>query len=206
MEYQVYTMTVGSGEESNSWRVITCKHDHSPVTEGLCKGGFLYYGADESNSDKSVVVSFNVSSEEFSVIELPEEVKIDHRWRLVNYNGEVALVDDSEFDFGIVKEPNGNGVFELWVRNETDGTWWRNCIEIPHWEQHVGNMEFFFKGTIGTGELVFAQDSVIERSFYVVYYDTVTQNLRTFTIEGVARDQLHDVRTFLDHVDSTWLM
>lgn len=202
-EHQILTV-VGTGEES-CWRRITCKHDHSPVTQGLFKGGFLYYGA-RSSCDKSLVMSFNVRSEDFTVIGLPEEVQIDHRWRLVNYNGEVALVDDTAFDFGIVKESNGNGGFELWVRNETEGSWGRKIIEIPHWEELVGNMEFFFKGTTGTRELVFAQDYVIEGSVFVVYYDPLTQNLRRFTIEGVAGDQLYDVLTFLDHVDSTWLM
>ncbi|EOA33949.1 hypothetical protein CARUB_v10021443mg [Capsella rubella] len=196
-EHQISTVCFG---DETCWRRITCKHDHSPVTQGLCKEGLLYYGA-QSSSNKSLVMRFNVSSEVFSVIEVPEEVQLDHRWKLVNYNGDIALVNDSDFDYGIV-----NGVFDIWVRNETAGDWRRNKIEIAGWEETVDNHKFYFKGTIGTRELVFTLDSVIEGSFLVVYYDTATHNLRTFTIEGVSGDQLNDVRTFLDHVDSTWLM
>ncbi|CAH8257711.1 unnamed protein product [Arabidopsis lyrata] len=169
-EYQV--CTVRSDEESSFWRPIRYEHDHAPVTEGLFKGGVLYYGA-LSTSDKSVVMSFNVSSEEFSVIELPNEVKIDHHWTL-------------------------------------EGRCWKlggDRIEIPHWTKTVDNKKFYFKGTIGTGELAFAPErgTWFGGPLFVLYYDEASTNLRSFEIKGMV-PQNHSVRTFLDHVDSTWLM
>ncbi|XP_024006017.1 LOW QUALITY PROTEIN: putative F-box protein At1g70960 [Eutrema salsugineum] len=202
-EHLHQVLTVGSGEES--WRRIKCKHPHSPVTLGICKEGVLYYGA-RSNGDKSLVMSFDVRSEEFSVIELlPEGVNIHPRCNLVNYNGEIALVDKDDAEFIRVTDSNGNGVFEMWVRKETTGKWWRNRIEIPRWEETAENMDYFFKGTIGTGELVFARDHVIQRPFSVLYYDTVTHKIRRFQIQG-AGGQLRTVQTFLDHVDTTFLI
>ncbi|ESQ28072.1 hypothetical protein EUTSA_v10019476mg [Eutrema salsugineum] len=188
-EHLHQVLTVGSGEES--WRRIKCKHPHSPVTLGICKEGVLYYGA-RSNGDKSLVMSF-------------DGVNIHPRCNLVNYNGEIALVDKDDAEFIRVTDSNGNGVFEMWVRKETTGKWWRNRIEIPRWEETAENMDYFFKGTIGTGELVFARDHVIQRPFSVLYYDTVTHKIRRFQIQG-AGGQLRTVQTFLDHVDTTFLI
>ncbi|CAE5963671.1 unnamed protein product [Arabidopsis arenosa] len=197
-EYQV--CTVRSDEESSSWRPIRCEHDHAPVTEGLFKGGVLYYGA-MSSSDKSVVMSFNVSSEEFSVIELPSEVKIDHHWTLVNYKGDIALVNNIDYEL------NRNGVFIILVRKDVAGNWKRETIEIPHWTKTVDNKKFYFKGTIGRGELAFAPDTGtwFGGPLFVLYYDEATTNFKSFEIKGMV-GQYHSVRTFLDHVDSTWLM
>ncbi|KAG7651292.1 putative F-box protein [Arabidopsis thaliana] len=193
-EYLVYTM--GSDEESSSWRLITCEHDHAPVTEGLFKGGVLYYGA-KSNNGKSVVMSFNVNSEDFSVIEL--EVEISPYWRLVNYKGDIALMNNIEDSLYHSRE------FEMWVRNEVTGNWDRTSIKISHWNGTVDGKTFYFKGTIGTKELAFAPDYWFGEQHFVSYYDTETKNLRRFDIEGMV-DQDDFVRTFFDHVDSTWLI
>ncbi|XP_010474279.1 PREDICTED: putative F-box protein At1g70960 [Camelina sativa] len=90
-EFHVYTVTKGSVEDS-SWRRITSNHDHSPVTQRLFKGGFLHYVA-QPNSDKYLVMRFNVSTEDFTIIEVHDRGETstvnDHRWKLVNYNGEL---------------------------------------------------------------------------------------------------------------------
>lgn len=192
-EHQV--LTVGG-----SWRRIRCKHRHYPVTDGLCKGGVLYYGATSGRENKSLVMSFNISSEEFSVDDLPEEVKfgnICHFWKLVNFNGEVALVHDYYV----------NGVVRMWVRNGVSGEWRRNFVEIPHWREIVGDVKFSFRGTVGSGELVFTANVLRDRSLFVLYYNRVTQNLkRWFMAEGGDVGRLRFVETFLDHVDSVFLM
>ncbi|XP_010471103.1 PREDICTED: putative F-box protein At1g70960 [Camelina sativa] len=208
-EFHVYTVTEGSVEDS-SWSRITCKHDHSQVSRGLFKGGFLYYVA-QPNSEKYQVMSFNVSSEDFTVIEVPDRGETstvnDHRWKLVNYNGEIALVDDSVFKSGIVDiwDDDGIGCFVLWVRNEISGNWGRKIVKIPQWLETVEHHKFFFNGTIGTRELVFTPYCWLEGQIFVVYYDTDTTNLRRFEIEGMV-DGYYYVRTFLNHVDSTWLI
>ncbi|XP_020865668.1 LOW QUALITY PROTEIN: putative F-box protein At1g70960 [Arabidopsis lyrata subsp. lyrata] len=188
-----------SDEESSSWRPIICKHDHAPVTEGLFKGGVLYYGA-KSNSDKSVVMSFNVSSEDFSVIELPKEVELIHHWRLVNYKGDIALMHYGEY-YRLTR----SGVTDMWVRNEVDGNWERNSIKISHWKETFDNKEFHFKATIGTKELAFAPHPLIGEQLFVLFSDADATNFRRFEIERMV-DQDHFVRTFFDHVDSTWLI
>ncbi|CAA0327659.1 putative F-box protein [Arabidopsis thaliana] len=197
-KYQVYTVR-SDHEKPSFWRPIICNDDHSVVTdEGLFNGGFLYYGA-RSSCNKPMVMRFNVSSEAFAVIKLPEEVDIDYHWRLVNYKGKVALVNtfDSKFKF--------NGVFEIWVRNEVDRKWDKDIIKIPQWTESVDNYNVYFKGTTGTKELVFAPPNWFGEPLFVLYYDKATTNLRRFDIEGMD-DQHYSFHTFLDHVDSTWLM
>ncbi|KAL1189920.1 putative F-box protein [Cardamine amara subsp. amara] len=199
-EYHV--LTVGSTEEP--WRKITCEHDHTAVTQGLCKGGVLYYVA-WSNSEKSLVMMcFNVSSEEFTVTELPEEVNNDRCWTLVNYKGEIALVDDYDSDL------HTNGVLQIWVRKQIDQRKWewkKTRIVIPRdrWEEiDVDERKMIrFKGTIGTGEHVFAREFLGNRNegpVVVLCYDNVTEELRRFKTEKEFEGFY--VQTFLDHVDS----
>ncbi|EFH65032.1 hypothetical protein ARALYDRAFT_339268 [Arabidopsis lyrata subsp. lyrata] len=193
--HQVYT--VRSDVESSSWKGIACNYDYSAVTEGLFKGGFLYYGA-QSNNDQSVVMSFNVSSEDFSVIELPNEVDFDNNWKLVNYKGGIALVDEDNFDIHL----NGNRVFKILFRNEVAGNWEIETIEIPRWKETVDNEDYHFKGTIGTGELlVFAPTHGTRFGRRVLYCDEATKNLRRFDIEERMIDEDHIVRTFFDHAN-----
>ncbi|XP_010511713.1 PREDICTED: putative F-box protein At1g70960 [Camelina sativa] len=202
--YQI--CTVGSGGET--WRRIKCKRDHEPYTEGLFKGGVLYYGAHDTNSDKSLIMCFNLTSENFSVIDLPKQINFTRRgWDVVNYNGKIAvsiMVDEY------------TGLLRIWARNEI-GVWlkedivvsgWKETIENRRWIETVENRRWFrFIGTIGTKELVFAPDSFVDEAPTVLYYNTETQKLRRFKIEHLFNGPpLIGFCTFLDHVDSTWLM
>ncbi|XP_010474268.1 PREDICTED: putative F-box protein At1g70960 [Camelina sativa] len=134
-------LTIGSSEQS--WRRIICDHDHSPVTEGLYKDGVLYYKA-RSHTDESLLMSFNLSSEVFTVIELPEGVDTRMK-KLVNVKGGIALVMDAP----------ANGSIQMMVRNEVSGKWDMVSFMIPQWKQTVEDMVFYFIGTVGTKKLVF---------------------------------------------------
>ncbi|XP_019089287.1 PREDICTED: putative F-box protein At1g70960 [Camelina sativa] len=135
-----HIFTIGTNEAD--WRRITCEHQHSPTptAQGLCKEGVLYYRA-RSSTGRGLVMMFNMRSEGFSVTELPEDMNIENGWdvshcrgdlgwELVNYNGDLALVDDSQFSREVVYEWNWKKVFHIWVRNEAAGTWSKNHIEI----------------------------------------------------------------------------
>ncbi|XP_019093332.1 PREDICTED: putative F-box protein At1g70970 [Camelina sativa] len=205
-EYHV--LTVGSVEDEEPWRRITCKYDHSPAIEGLWKEGVLYYGARFSIDKSLVVMSFNVRSEQFStVIEFPDG-SAHSRWNFVIYDGNIALVDNSDFDNDVVNEPDGTKVFQIFVLDETARKWRGERIKIHCWEQNVGDMELHFRGTIGTGKLVFAHyHNRYGRDLFVLYYDTVTKIIRMFNIgNGRVVGDYDVVQTFLDHVDSLFLM
>ncbi|XP_010431476.1 PREDICTED: putative F-box protein At1g70960 [Camelina sativa] len=185
-------LTIGSSKQS--WRRIICDHDHSPVTEGLYKDGVLYYGA-RSHTDKSLLMSFNLSSEVFTVIELPEGVDTLVE-KLVIFKGEIALV----------KDPPANGSIQMMVRNEVSGEWGMVSFMIPQWKQTVEDMVFYFIGTVGTRKLVFVPAYARKGSLFVLYFDTATRDVMKYEIKGVVGNQFHSIRTFLDHIDSPLLL
>ncbi|XP_023644291.1 putative F-box protein At1g70960 [Capsella rubella] len=195
--YQVCTIRFTAGEES--WRPITCEYGHKPLTEGLFINGVLYYAAERYSDKSRVIMSFNVMSEEFSVIELSEQVRSDYGLHLVNYHGKIALSYFVNYK---------TGGLQMWVRNEM-GEWLpKKNIKIPPWKETVEDITFSFRGTInGTNELVFTENALHGRKglpYIVLFYDPEEKNLRRFDIENLeGRDH---VKTFVDHVDSTWLM
>ncbi|CAA7041111.1 unnamed protein product [Microthlaspi erraticum] len=162
------------------------------MTNALCKGGVLYYGGWRSPDDKSVVVSFNVRSEEFELLDLPEGVKINfHPFsEMVYYKGEIALYSNVTFD----------GDVQVWIWKESEREWREERVEIPR--EIAGGRKFSFKGAIGTGELVFKLWRLVNGSHVFLYYNPVTKILRESKIEGVAGTEHYYVETFLDHVDS----
>ncbi|XP_023641382.1 putative F-box protein At1g70970 [Capsella rubella] len=116
--------------------------------------------------------------------------------------------NDDDFDKDSENVPiNGTKVFDLWVLDESTHEWERISIEILHWEETVGDKQFYFKGTIGETELVFAQNSygADRNDDFVLYYGTGSTTFRKFMIPGVVRKN-QTVRTYLDHIDSLYLM
>ncbi|EOA33835.1 hypothetical protein CARUB_v10021316mg [Capsella rubella] len=194
--YQVCTIRSTAGEES--WRPITCEYGHKPCDDGLFIDGVLYYKAERYSDKARVIMSFNVMSEEFSVIELSEQVsRGGHSWDLVNYNEEIALPAPVGY--------NTSGL-QMWVRDQM-GEWLLRSIPIPPWKQTVEDKPFYFVGNINrTNELVFTDSPSLGNQnlpYIVLLYDTNSGDLRRFKIEEVKG---HYVETFVDHVDSTWLI
>ncbi|XP_019093576.1 PREDICTED: putative F-box protein At1g70970 [Camelina sativa] len=164
-------------------------------------------------------MSFNVRSEEFAVIRYPDYESDYTSWRFVFYEEKIALVNDSDFDKEDVNdepnldneavndEPNGTKVFHIIVLDESTQQWDKTPINILHWEEAVGEKGFYFQGTIGENELVFAQNSTKRGGpdYCVLYNNTETESFRNFEIQGVVGND-ESVRTFLDHVDSLYLM
>ncbi|EOA34186.1 hypothetical protein CARUB_v10021696mg [Capsella rubella] len=195
--YQVCTIRFNAGEES--WRPIRCAYDHSPSTEGLFIDGVLYYEAERYSDKARVIMSFNVMSEEFSVIELSEQVRSDNSWHLVNYNEKIALPQPVD---------NKSRGLQMWVRDEM-GVWSLRSIRIPPWKKAIGCKRLYFRGNIhGTNELVFTENGclghLIPSVIHVLLYNTEKPNLiRKIDVEKLDGD---NAETFVDHVDSTWLM
>ncbi|XP_010419051.1 PREDICTED: putative F-box protein At1g70390 [Camelina sativa] len=135
-------------------------------------------------------------------IKLPKQINFTRRgWDVVNYNGKIAVSIMVDEDTGLLR---------IWARNEI-GVWLKEDIVVSRWKETTENRRWFrFKGTIGTKELVFAPDSFVDEAPSVLYYNTETQKLRRFKIEqmfnGPPLIGSDYVSTFLDHVDSTWLM
>ncbi|CAH8309702.1 unnamed protein product [Eruca vesicaria subsp. sativa] len=209
---QVFTVELAELHENikeKPWRVIECQHNHVPVTESLCLNGVLYYGAKSLvEMDKSMIISFELRSENFTIIDMPQGVKLaDVGDRLVNYNGEVCLVKDL---WDVRKD--GTRVYEMYARDENARQWREVPVVIPSLGDDVGKWKFCCVGNIGTltGELVlvFATDWWLRGecgSALVLYYYTATRTVRLFNIGGVRESLCYSPQTFVNHCDSPLL-
>ncbi|KAG7560575.1 F-box-like domain superfamily [Arabidopsis thaliana x Arabidopsis arenosa] len=87
-----HVLVLGAGA---SWKKTQCHIHHLPYCQGITINGVLYYGA-WTDDKKCVLMSFDFSSEEFNLIELPYKVGFLQRspWpSLMNYNGKIAVFD-----------------------------------------------------------------------------------------------------------------
>ncbi|CAN7090918.1 unnamed protein product [Brassica rapa subsp. narinosa] len=179
-------LTLGGAQES--WRVIECKYPYYPGTQGICHNGVVYYGAWSNLTDRrSVVVGFDLRSEEFSLITLPEDVKIVSRFEsdLVRYNGNIALVNVS-----LTRK------FDLWVLMDVKKhEWSKYSVVAP-------TCDFFrCRGTIETGELIFEQFYFGDQ-FSILYYDPKQDKARRVDLERRGDTTSGGRKLFVDHVES----
>uniref|UniRef100_A0A1J3FTC0 F-box/kelch-repeat protein n=1 Tax=Noccaea caerulescens TaxID=107243 RepID=A0A1J3FTC0_NOCCA len=186
-EHQVYTL----GAEKKAWRLINCQHPHLPPfhTNGLCINGVLFYYAWTRN--KGSLMSFDLRSEEFSVIKLPENVRLLQDFcSLVNYGGKIALSTRLY-----------EGTLDLCVLEDASKQEWSKVsVVVPCGSDLSGRYMFWFRGALSTGELIFASYSPME-PFYLLSYDPKEDIAEKVVIEGIG-DQFSDVRVYHDHVDS----
>lgn len=187
-EHQVFTL-----EAKQEWRMIRCKHRHllaDPEKKGICMNGVVYYIAKISDELSKSLISFNLRSEDFNVIKFPKDVKYLWSCYLVNYNGKIALTNDSCND----------GTLDLWVmKDASKQEWSKASLLVPCWTNLVGDQRFRFKGTFSTGELIFAPCTFPNP--YFEYYDLKGKNARKLVIEGIG-DDLVSFKVFMDHVES----
>lgn len=185
-EHQVFTL----GATRKTWRIIQCKHPHCPATNSLCRDGVIYYGAwYNSHEEGSLIMSFDVRSEDFAVTKLPGHVKIRHysQTSLVKYQETIALVDHTY-----------TGKVDLWVLLDVEKQEWSKIsVLLPSID---GTIVFYCRGTISTGELIFAP-SWFAIPYFLLYYNLKGNNARRVEIQGV-RDSVGPVIAYLDHVES----
>ncbi|CAH8268385.1 unnamed protein product [Arabidopsis lyrata] len=100
---------------------------HRPYSQGISINNVLYYGA-WVDKNRCVVMSFDMRSEEFTLIELPLEAGIV--WNtspanLMNYKGKLAV-----FEYSSVLN---SGSMDLWVVKDAGKSQWSNkkTIDLP---------------------------------------------------------------------------
>ncbi|CAH8353297.1 unnamed protein product [Eruca vesicaria subsp. sativa] len=188
-EHQVYTL----GEGQRKWRMVECKHPHLPptpcvYTKGICINGVLYYYAWIQN--KGALISFNLISEEFNVIKLPEDIH-----RLVNYTGKVAITSCL----------TANGEVHLWVLEDASKQEWSKVsIVVPIWRELVEkNHVFSFRGTVSTGELVFSPFYTnTDRPFFFIRYNLKENKVQKVVVSEFGGLCRYYKQLYFDHVES----
>ncbi|XP_010417674.1 PREDICTED: F-box/kelch-repeat protein At3g04660-like [Camelina sativa] len=138
------------------------------------------------------LISFDLTSEEFNVIKLPE---VDIRVPLVKYNGKIALS---------CQYPNGK--FDLWVLEDASKQEWpKVSLVVPSWtDLVVGGRYLNFRGTLSTGELIFSPQPC-RNPLYLISLDLKENNAKKVLVEGLG-DKFPNLEVYLDHVDSPMVL
>ncbi|XP_010491919.1 PREDICTED: putative F-box protein At3g10790 [Camelina sativa] len=173
-EHQVFTLKGGSQKkekEEATWRMIECKVPHCPVTKGICMttttNGVIYYGAlstRDRDTRESLIVCFDVRSEGFTLVKLPNGVEIDggdESAELVNYQGKIALLNHLHF-----------GKCDMWVLEDVGKPEWSKIsIVVPSWAHLARGGLLDCRGAIlSSGEFIFSPVSS-DSPFCIVTYD-----------------------------------
>lgn len=138
---EIHILTLGAG---SSWRVIqgNIPH-HSPISQGLCINGVLYYRAFTGKKlNNHAIMSFDVRSEKLDLIIGPCMFrKISE---LTSYEGKLAV---------IFFERKSIGVIALWVLETTaKEEWSKKTFVLPN----INVSKRFLTTDDNTGEIIIA--------------------------------------------------
>ncbi|KAG7600514.1 F-box domain [Arabidopsis suecica] len=119
-----HVLTLGTIKEIFLWREIQCCTLHYPLGDsGICINGALFYLA-MINNEKHTVVCFDVRYENFSFINIEQDLarKFERPLILMNYNGKLGVSD-----FNIKRS-----LSELWVLEDAEKhKWSKHIYEMP---------------------------------------------------------------------------
>lgn len=185
-EHQV--LTLGAKQK---WRMLECNyiHRHNSGYQGICRNGVVYYLA--SFNDKRTLISFDLRSEDFNVIKLPDDYKLQQFGNLVNHSGRITIVSHGY-----------SGPMDLWVLEDAcKEEWSKVAAVVPFIENIVEtDQKVMFRGILRTGEIILAQ-LPSPNPFFFFCYDPKEQNARKVMIEGIGDDSAA-ISVFFDHIES----
>ncbi|CAN7133597.1 unnamed protein product [Brassica rapa subsp. narinosa] len=197
---QPRVLTLGTQE---SWRIITKGHCpvHRPCGHERCFNGILYYRACLDGDSQCIIMSFDVKSEYFNIINYPEGRSCSS-FHMIPYEGRLALVtydhpyDDVELN--ILKDAHGH----IWTRE-------RYVLHLPY--ESIRRDLIYFVGTTDAGEYAFAPHGVYE-AFYIIYFDPRRNSTRKVLFErnldefrrrcGLDSDDYFTMQVYPNHIES----
>ncbi|CAN6891745.1 unnamed protein product [Brassica oleracea] len=181
--YVCRVFTLGSGQES--WRTVKTNIEHSVAfASGRCIMGVIYYLAFKSEGYDAVVMSFDVRSEIFHMIELPSSIHWDS---LITYKGRLACID-------------ANNDKRLWsLEDATDKHKW----SFQDFLSPLYKM-FELQGSTHAGEFIYVP---FNKSPYIELYDPVGNSWRRLEFEGlefegISDDEFGHTKAFTNHTES----
>ncbi|CAN7105629.1 unnamed protein product, partial [Brassica rapa subsp. narinosa] len=146
--------------------------------------GVIYYLAFKSQGSDAVVMSFDVRSEIFHMIELPSSIHWDS---LITYEGRLACID-------------ANNDKRLWsLEDATDKHKW----SFQDFLSPLYKM-FELQGSTHAGEFIYVP---FNKSPYIELYDPVGNSWRRLEFEGlefegISDDEFGHTRAFTNHTES----
>ncbi|KAG2319524.1 hypothetical protein Bca52824_012737 [Brassica carinata] len=179
--YVCRVFTLGSGKES--WRTVktNLKHRCCGHASGQCIKGVIYYLASSNQWDDTVIMSFDVRSEMFRMIELPSGIHDDV---LITYEGRLASID----------EDNDK---RLWSLEDADKHKWsfQDFLSPLH-------RLFELQGSTHAGEFIYVPFN-FPKPPDIEVFDPVRNTRKRFKFEGILDKELgHNVKAFPNHIES----
>ncbi|XP_060967043.1 putative F-box protein At3g17500 isoform X2 [Cannabis sativa] len=182
-ECKVEVYTVGS----DSWREINMSQDvmdyivHTQLCNAVCFGGVCYWYISQPGIDK--ILSFDMSSEEFRMIDLPdfehfyaaEDFLVSYSTRLAVWNDSVVMYLAPDFTWG------NKLIFFVFTMDKGVAGGWTKYVQIGPLEKYYNNLLPFWKNDEILME-VFVDDT---RVYYLASCNIRTGKLRN--VFGVDR-------------------
>ncbi|RID66828.1 hypothetical protein BRARA_D01943 [Brassica rapa] len=199
VEHQVLTL----GTKKLSWRLVECCVPHCPSTKWICISGVLYYAASaDGSSVNSMVLCFDLRSEEFSSVKFGKAMP-DSTTTMVNYNGKLGLLMSGDSHDGVTRSSTS---FELWVLLDAAKHEWSKHVYVlpPSWEDVVAET-MCIAGMVGTNEIVFSP--IYQRvPYYVIYFNVERRTITKVGIQGLEAFQGKSFKTYLNYVENVKLI
>ncbi|XP_019098989.1 PREDICTED: putative F-box protein At3g10240, partial [Camelina sativa] len=184
--------TLGSAQKS--WRTVRTNYNHRSdyPTSGRCIKGVVYYIAFVYSMDVWVLMTFDVKSEKFDMIQLPPSDV--HKDVLIPYEGRLACVD---------RKRNMKKGIRLWILEDAEKHKWSNkdfLAPLGHFNRSLG-CNFLLKGFTSAGEFIYVEQ-MFHKPSYILFCDPVRNSFRRFELKGITDDQsvLSTVHGFTLHV------
>ncbi|CAN6834265.1 unnamed protein product [Brassica oleracea] len=198
VEHKVLTL----GTKKLSWRLVECCIPHRSSSKWICISGVLYYAASAAgSSENSMVVCFDLRSEEFSSVKFGKAMP--DSTTLVNYDGKLGLLmsGDSHDVSG------ARTSFELWVVRDAAKHEWFNHIYVlpPSWEDVVAAETMCIAGMVGVNEIVLPP--WFQRlPYYVIYFNVERKTITKVGIQGLEAFHGGSFHTYLNYVENVKLL
>ncbi|ESQ47119.1 hypothetical protein EUTSA_v10028181mg [Eutrema salsugineum] len=167
-------------EAGGSWKRIEFdQNPHFPTRRGVCINGVIYYLASSSCYSCSVLVSFDVRTEEFNMIkDLPDEIYKD--MGLIEYGGKPAIFDQTDLQY--------TGLVDLWELGD-GGEWSKKSLVLQPCQMHLFDHnddidELVVEGTTRNGEVVLTAYAW-KFPRYVLYDDLQKNDIRKVIIRRI---------------------
>ncbi|KAL0899616.1 hypothetical protein Bca101_083577 [Brassica carinata] len=186
--YVSRVFTLGSGQES--WRTVKTNFKHSveAFASGQCIKGVIYYLACNRQGYDTVVMSFDVRSEIFHMIEPPSRIRSD---MLITYEGRLACID-------------ADNDKRLWnLENADKHKWSFQDFLLPLHEWIVSGEDFVFfelQGSTHAGEFIYIPS--FHKSSYIILYDPVRSSCRRPKFERILCEEYGRMKAFPNHIEN----
>ncbi|EOA39007.1 hypothetical protein CARUB_v10011547mg [Capsella rubella] len=202
-------LTLGSAQKS--WKTVKTQHKHRSDNQtcGRCIKGVVYYIAEVYQTHVWVVMSFDVRSEKFDMIQLPSDT--DYRSIFLTYEESFACVQMRTTKGGQVR---GERCTTLCILEDAKKHKWSSKDVFASAGLFVESLRTVLKlkGCSHAGEFIYASSGLQSLS-YILFHDPVKRSCRRFELKGIADDTsrlnnevtkgwLFTLHAFPNHVES----